>query len=457
MNARVHAELYEPATPVALASNEAEQSVLGGLLLDNGAFDRVGDTLRPEHFFVEQHRRIWTAIARQIAANRPADVLTVYEELRANGDADCLAYINSLAGSVMSSSNIHRYAAIVVDRFKARELMAVGARAVEIAQDASTPIDVRIDQMQAEIGKLSEQVSLRDAASLDEVMVRGIDRLQSRAEGNIRVFPTGIADLDSMLGGGIRPGNVAVIAARPSMGKTALALTIALSMAKDFGVGFLSMEMSEEELGDRVFSGLGHVDLGDVQRPDKAGDVFWERVSEAAEAAARRNLLIDDQGALTLYQVCAKARRMKRRRGMDVLVVDYLQLMSGTDPKASRTYQLEEIMRGLKSLAKSMGIGVLALAQVNRKVEGGMPGLADLKDSGSIEQDADIVTFIHRPIQADPTLGVEWKNFATLRTAKNRQGRTGDINLSYVGNETRFAGWFGEVPVKPKSHGRNDL
>ncbi|CAM5796602.1 replicative DNA helicase [Rhizobacter fulvus] len=454
--AELDAIAYEAPMSPALVSTEAEQGVLGGLLLDNGAYDRIGDVLRPDYFHAEQHRRIYSTITRMLVANKPADILTVFEELRAHGVADSLSYLNALAQSVVSAANIRRYAGIVVERWKARQLMSVGMRAVEIAQDATTGIDERIDQMQGEIGKLSEQAAQRESASLDEAMVRAIDRIQQRAEGNIRVFPTGLHDLDRMLGGGIRPGNLAILAARPSMGKTALAVSIALAMTKDRGVGFLSLEMSEEELMDRVVAGLGHADLDDVQRPANAPDTFWTKITDAAEAGAGRGFHIDDQGGLTLHQVCAKARNMKRKYSIDVLIVDYLQLMSGTDTKVSRAYQLEEITRGLKSLAKSLGIGVIALAQVNRRVEGDMPGLADLKDSGAIEQDADIVAFIHRPIQVDPTLGSEWKRFSTLRVAKNRQGRTGDIHLSYIGNETRFAGWSGEIPVK-RASARRDL
>lgn len=450
------AEAYAAPMSPALVSIEAEQSVLGGLLLDNGAFDRVGNVLQTEHFANDEHRRIWTAISGMLIANKPADVFTVFEELRARGWAESLAYLNSLAQSVPSAANCRRYAEIVVERFKARQLMKVGMRAVEIAQDAQTPIDERIEQMQGEIGKLSEQAAQREPATLDAAMVRAIDRLTEREQGNIRVFPTGLFDIDRKLGGGIRPGNLAIIAARPSMGKTALGMTIALHMAKTLGVGFLSMEMSEEELTDRIFAVVGQVSLSDVQRPANGGEKFWASVTDAVSEAAQRTLLIDDQGALTLHQVAAKARNMKRKHGLDVLVLDYLQLMSGTDSKVSRTYQLEEITRGLKAIAKSLGIAVIALAQVNRKVEGGVPGLADLKDSGAIEQDADIVGFIHRAIQVDPELPSEWNFYAQFRIAKNRQGPTGDIDLSYVADQTRFAAWSGPRPTKPQ-RGRGAL
>ena len=434
--------------PPALFSNEAEQSVLGGLMLDNGAFDRVGDSLLAEHFFDEQHRRIYTSIVRMLMANKPADVITVFHDLTANGHNDNLGYLNSLAASVPSAANIRRYAAIVAERWKARQLMAVGSRTVELAQDGSIDINTRVEQVQAEVGKLAEQGAQREAASLDEAMVRAVDRLSERAEGNINAFATGVADIDDMLNGGIRPGNVVVMAARPSMGKTALALTVALNMARDRGIGFLSMEMPEEELTDRTFAFLGRVDLGTVQRPANAPDDFWTRITEAMEQSARLRLYIDDQGGLNIHQATAKIRNLVRKHKVQVVIVDYLQLMNGTDAKVSRTYQLEEVMRSFKALAKSLGIAIVVLAQINRKVENGMPSLFDLKDSGAIEQDADVVMFIHRPIQVEPELGPEWSTFAQLRFAKNRQGRTGDTYLSYLGNQTRFAGWSGEIPTK---------
>ena len=449
---------FEPLPmPPALFSNEAEQSVLGGLLLSNDAFDRVGDTLLGEHFFDEQHRRIYTSIARMLMACKPVDVITVFEDLRAHGHDDSLAYINALAASVPSAANIRRYATIVVERWKARQLMAVGSRTVEIAQDGSIDIHARVEQVQSEVAKLAEQGAQREAATLDEAMVRAVDRLGERAEGNVNAFSTGMDDLDDMLNGGVRPGNVVVIAARPSMGKTALAMTVALNMSRDRGIGFLSMEMPEEELTDRVFASLGRINLSLVQRPANAPEGFWEKVTEAMELAAMRRLYIDDQGGLNLHQASAKIRNMVRKHKVQVVIVDYLQLMSGTDAKSNRTYQLEEIMRGFKALAKSLGIVIIVLAQVNRKVENGMPGLSDLKDSGAIEQDADVVMFIHRQIQVEPELGPEWSTFAQLRFAKNRQGRTGDTLMSYLGEQTRFAGWSGQIPTKPAKSRSNNL
>lgn len=451
MSATMDRRPYATKDSPALVSAEAEQSVLGGLMIDNGAIDRIGDVLKAEHFHEPEHRRIFTAIAGELFAGRPADVVTVFQVLQAQGHDTQIGYLNALAQSIPSASNIRRYAGIVIERAKARALMQVGVQAVEIAQDGAKPIDERIELMQGVIGKLSDEAAQREAVPLYEAMLRNTAAMSERAEGGIRAFPTGLRDLDDRLGGGIRPGNLVIMAARPSMGKTAMALTAALSMSQTYGVGFLSMEMSEAELSDRATAALGHVDMRHVQRPDPANDVMWGRVLEATEAAKDRGLWIDDQGALTIHQVSAKARAMRRKHGIDVLIVDYIQLMSGTDSKTPRAYQLEEITRGLKTLAKSLGIAVLALAQVNRKVEGGMPGLADLKDSGALEQDADIVAFIHRPIQVDPDLGEDWRYFAKVRVAKNRQGPTGDVSLSYIGHETRFAGWSGADPVKPQA------
>jgi len=428
-------------------SSESEQSVLGALLLDNGAIDRIAE-LKAEAFFDGANRRIFVAILSLLNTGKPADVITVFERLQATGelaDAGGLPYLNALAQSVPSAANIVRYAGLVMERAKARALMAAGASAVEAAADQATPIDERIERVSAELMRLLEQGAQRSATPLAELLVRHTEIIEARANDRIRVTPTGLIDLDNMLNGGIRPGNLVILGARPSMGKTALALTMAMHMAGGAGVGFLSMEMSEEELGDRGVALLGHLDLSDVQRPPQGGE-FWERLVEATEMAAGKKLYVDDQGGLTLAQVRAKARAMKRKHNIGVLMVDYLQLMSGTDPKLNRTYQLEEITRGLKTLGKELDIVVVALAQVKRTVDG-MPGLADLKDSGAIEQDADVVAFIHRPIQTKPDLGPDFENYAQMFVAKNRQGRTGLLDLAYVGRETRFSSWSGPAPT----------
>jgi replicative DNA helicase len=238
------------------------------------------------------------------------------------------------------------------------------------------------------------------------------------------------------------------------MGKTALGLTIGVHMAAQYGVGLLSMEMSHGEVNDRLTAMLGSVSLSSVKRPNKGDGLKWDRVLEGVDRAKTLNLHTSDQGGLNINQVRSKARNLKRLHGLDVLVVDYIGLMSGLDARANRNTQLEEISRGLKTLAKELGICVLCLAQLNRKSEerpDQMPMMSDLRDSGAIEQDADVIVFIKRPIMANPELGDEWNHYAKLSVAKNRQGRCGYLNLSYIGEQTKFSGWAGEPPRKEKT------
>jgi replicative DNA helicase len=281
-----------------------------------------------------------------------------------------------------------------------------------------------------------------------------IDALQKLSEhGDPTVIATGIPELDERLNGGARPGDLIILGGRPSMGKTAAGLTVALNIAARDPVGFWSGEMTKAQLTQRAIAQLGRVSLSMVQRPNLADTEFWTRVCDATERAQGMRLFIDDQPGLTFPQLRAKARAMKRKHGIKLLVVDYLQLMSGTDTKLSRNYQLEEISRGLKALAKSLGIAVVALAQVNRDATE-MPSMRDLRDSGAIEQDADIITFVHRPIVAKPDLGDEWKQYAQWFIAKNRQGETCLIDMTYIGNETRFTSWFGQRPQAQGAGGK---
>jgi len=235
------------------------------------------------------------------------------------------------------------------------------------------------------------------------------------------------------------------------MGKTALAMTIGLSMSADYCVAMLSMEMSHSEVQDRMVAVLGHLSLSAIKRPKFGTGLQWDRVTDAVEKGRPLNFFVSDQGGLNINQVRSKARNIKRLHGLHVLIVDYIGLMSGLDSKQQRAYQLEEISRGLKTLAKELGIAVICLAQVNRKVEERVdhtPNLSDLRDSGAIEQDADVVIFVHRPIQSRPDIGEEWQHYAKASVAKNRNGRCGHLSLGYIGEQTRFTNWSGEPPTR---------
>jgi len=426
---------------------DAEAAILGGLLLDPGAFERIGDTLQSADFADEMHREVYAEIQRQVLAGKVADVVTVGIALR---DRVSMQAINALAQYVPSAANARRYAELVRERSLSRKLMGVGSQIQVLAMDHETPIDARVDQAQAELMKLVDQAPRDEWFGAAEGMALHSDVLTDRAEGKTRAMPTGLVDLDEMLDGGMTPGQLVVIGARPSMGKTALAMTIGLHMAEAYSVAMLSMEMPHIELRDRMTAMLGRVSLGSVKRPTKGAGLDWGRVVDGIERAKALNFWVSDQGGLTINQVRSKARAIKRQHGLNILVVDYIGLMAGLDPRAPRAYQLEEISRGLKTLAKELDIAVLCLAQVNRKVEeraDQMPGLSDLRDSGAIEQDADIVMFVHRPIQARPDIGQELEHYAKLTVAKNRNGRCGVVSLFYQGDQTRFGAWSGDAPA----------
>ena len=430
----------------ALASLEAEASVLSALLLDNTAFDRVSDRLRAEHFTSDTYREIFTEVARQLSGGKSCDVVTVFQAM---GGKVELSELNDIAQYVPSTANLNRYADIIVERHQSRRLAAVAVEINGLAYDSTRDIAERVEAAQGQLAKLIGDAPRDEWIGAYEGMMHHAAVLEDRAEGRVRSWETGLSDLDEYLEGGLRPGGLYIIGARPSMGKTALGMTVGLHMAQDYSVGMLSMEMPHRELRDRMTAMLGRVPLSSVIRPTKGDGLAWDRVIDGTERAKLLNFRVSDQGGLNINQVRAKARNLKRLHGLNVLIVDYIGLMNGLDSKQPRAYQLEEISRGLKTLAKELDIAVVCLAQVNRKVEeriDATPALSDLRDSGAIEQDADVVMFVHRPIQSKPDLGDEWTHYAKLSVAKNRQGRCGYLSLFYQGDQTRFDNWGGEAP-----------
>lgn len=440
-------------------SIEAESSVLGALLLDNTAWDRVGDLLLDSDFYRHEHKLIYAAIGSLANASKPADVVTVFAQLQRMGkdmEMGGMVYLNQLAQYTPSPGNLRRYAEIVRERAVLRKLISA---ADEIATDAFNTqgkgVDAVLDAAMQKVMAISPDASSEEWEGMEQGMVELLDRIQTAADGTAEpdFIPTGLRDLDELLDGGMRPGELWVLGARPSMGKSALALSIGVHVALHQGlaVGMFSMEMPKAQVMNRAMSLVSHIHLSRIKRAERLKDHDWPAITKAVETLRQVNFQVSDRSGVNINQLRARARGLRRRHGkLGCLIVDYLGLMDGTDPKMPRVYQLEEVTKGLKALAKELGTPILLLAQVNRKVEerpDQMPILADLRDSGSIEQDADIVVFVHRPIKAKPDLSPEWKYYAKVSVAKARDAEPGYLDLMYVGENTRFMDWPSDTPI----------
>jgi len=441
----------QTAIPSAI---EAEQAVIGALMRDNSAVDWIGD-LRPCHFYRQEHKAIFTEVMKQITSGTDCDVISVSVAM---GERlpDGLTYLNAMAQSTPSAANIGRHADLVRDRALMRALLASTSEmsALAVNPNGMTAAEV-LDAAQARLAVLAERRSVQEPERASAAMMVHIAAIECRTEGKSNGIPTGLSAIDELLTGGPNRGALVILGARPSMGKTALSLNIAANTARDHSVLVLSMEMTKAELLDRAISFLGRVPLSSVIRGEMTTQE-WDGFAAANAKLADMNLFLDDQPALTLLDVRGKARAVKRKHGLDLLVVDYLQLMAGANPGDSRNQQLEEISRGLKALAKDLGIVVLALSQLSRNAANkARPQLSDLRDSGAIEQDADIVMFVHRDEVDNPQ--THMRGFADVFLAKNRQGRVDDVLLAYEGEFTQFRDTTRTRPCPPEPHRRKGL
>jgi replicative DNA helicase len=431
-------------------SIEAESSVLGGLLLDNGAWDRVGDLLVDGDFYRHEHQLVYSAIGALVNASKPADVITVFEHLQNQGHAESvggLGYLNSLAQYVPSASNIRRYAEIVRERAILRKLVSASDEiATQAFNPKGKPVDKILDEAEQKIFNIGEEGSRMKQGfqSMDSLVVQLLDRVQEMADNpnDITGVPTGFHDLDRMTSG-LQPGDLVVLAARPSMGKTAFAINIAEHVALNEGlpVAVFSMEMGASQLAVRIVGSIGRVDQGHL-RTGKLTDEEWPRLTEAIERLRTVSLHIDETPGLTPSELRANSRRLARQCGkLGLIVVDYLQLMSGSSGSDgdNRATELGEISRGLKMLAKELQCPVIALSQLNRGVEqrtDKRPMMSDLRESGAIEQDADIIMFIYR----DDYYNKDSKDpgVAEIIIGKQRNGPTGTVRLAFLKPLTRF-------------------
>jgi len=440
-------------------SIEAEQSVLGGLLLDNTAFDRVIDLVSAEDFYRFDHRLIFQQIAKLVAATKPADVITVFESLSLLGKAEevgCLAYLNALAQNTPSAANIRRYAEIVRDRGILRKLISVSD---EIAGDAFNPQGKEVRQMldvaESKIFSIAEEGN-RGAAGFVEIkpllahVVERIDELFARDSTNdVTGVPTGMLDLDRMTSG-LQEGDLIIVAGRPSMGKTAFSVNIGENVAIESGlpVAIFSMEMGGTQLAMRMLGSVGRIDQQRL-KTGRLKDEDWPKLTSAIQKMNDAPIFIDETPALSSVELRSRARRLARKCGkLGLIIVDYLQLMSANAPGENRATEISEISRNLKSLAKELNCPVIALSQLNRSLEqrpNRRPVMSDLRESGAIEQDADLILFIYRDEVYNPDSPD--KGTAEIIIGKQRNGPIGQVRMTFLGQFTKFDNYTGAASV----------
>ncbi|MDQ5877679.1 MAG: replicative helicase [Pseudomonadota bacterium] len=431
-------------------SIEAEQSVLGGLLLDNQAYDKISDLVSEGDFYRDEHRRIYRAIQRMLERAKPVDVVTVAVAIDAAGDTEHtggLAYLGELAQNTPSAANIRRYGEIVRERAILRQLVTAGD---EIASSALNPLGrepkTLLDEAEAKVFAIAEsgmrhQTGFQHINPLLTQVVERIQELHDRDNpSDITGIPTGYNDLDKMTSG-LQPGDLVIVAGRPSMGKTSLALNMAEYVAIDYGapVAVFSMEMGGAQLAMRMLASVGRLDQHRV-RTGKLNDDEWSRLSYALGKIHEKAIYIDETPALNPIDLRARARRLHRQCGkLGLIVIDYLQLMSGSSQGENRATEISEISRSLKSLAKELECPVIALSQLNRSLEqrpNKRPVMSDLRESGAIEQDADVIMFIYRDEVYNPD--TQEKGSAEIIIGKQRNGPIGTVRLTFLGEYTRF-------------------
>jgi replicative DNA helicase len=431
-------------------SVEAEQSVLGGLLLENHAWDRIADVISQNDFYRHDHKQIYRAITRLIEQGKPADVVTVGEALDSHGElanVGGLSYLVALAQNTPSAANIRRYAEIVRERGVMRKLVEVGT---EIADSAYSPAgrsaSELLDQAEAKVfdiaeaGARTQQGFLEIKPLLTEVVER-IDELFSRDnQSDVTGIPTGFADLDQKTAG-LQPGDLIIVAGRPSMGKTAFSINMGENIAIDSGlpVAIFSMEMGGAQLVMRMLGSIGRLDQHKI-RTGRLEDDDWQKLTYAVGKLNDAPIFIDETPALNVLELRARARRLHRQCGkLGLIIIDYIQLMSSVSSGENRATEISEISRSLKGLAKELQVPLIALSQLNRSLEqrpNKRPVMSDLRESGAIEQDADVILFIYRDEVYNPDS--QDKGSAEIIIGKQRNGPIGTVRLTFLGEHTRF-------------------
>lgn len=420
---------------------DAEQSLLGALLIDKDSIVRVSELLRPNNFYrSEQHGHIYAAIQDLFDRREPIDLVTLTEELKRKGSFDKVggsAYLATLVNSVPTSAHIEQYAKIIKDHSVRRNLIVQATKLIEKAYDESGQVEELLEFAESGIFALAQEHVKRDFLAIKDALAESFDRLDElqKSSGKLRGVPTGFRDLDSKLAG-MQASNLIILASRPGQGKTSLALNIAQHVAVNvkMPVGIFSLEMSQEELVDRLLVAQADIDAWRL-KTGKLDEKDFDRLSIAMGELAEAPLFIDDTPGITISEMRTKARRLQIEHGLKFLIVDYLQLVHGRNLE-NRVQEVSEISQSLKNLARELKIPVLAISQLSRAVEARgtrKPQLADLRESGAIEQDADVVMFIYRE-------DLEKPEEVTLDIQKHRNGPIGDIQLFFRGDRTKFFG-----------------
>ena len=425
-------------------SVEAEESVIGAILLSADAANQVMDKLVPEDFYVPANQSIFEAILNLYNANQPIDAITVSEALRRSGELERvggISYVTGLINTVPSASNVEYYAAIVEEHSLRRNLMHAGALVHDLALQIDTDVIEVIDRAEQRVLAVAERRVGNTMIAVGPLLQMALEQIELlEAHGSeVTGLSTGFRDLDKKLAG-LQKANLLIIASRPSMGKSALATNIATNVAQAGNtVALFSLEMSKEEVVQRILCSVGRVDSMKL-RSGQLGPNLWPKVVDAASRIYKAPIFVDDSSVATVTDIRAKCRRLQRKHGLSLVVVDYLQLMQGTT-RENRQQEISEISRGLKNLARELSVPIVAASQLNRSLEARedkRPRLADLRESGALEQDADVVMFIYRHEYYHPE-DLEKKGMAEIHIAKHRAGATGLVEMTFLPEFTRFA------------------
>lgn len=428
-------------------NTEAEASLLGAVLIDSDAIVKIADIVTPDDFYDEKHKRIYEAILQLYEKHNPIDVLTLSDQLKGTGLLEMVggaSYLTELTNFVPTAAHVEQYAEIVAQKALRRRLIKASQDIVTLGYDENRNLQELIEDAESRLFNVSQQHVKQDVTSLEDVLAESFDRLDElhKDKGKIRGVPTGFKDLDAVLAG-LQKSDLFILAARPSMGKTALSLNLAHNVAvkADQPVLVFSLEMSKEQLVDRMLAMESGVDAWAL-RTGNLNDTDFEKIGHAMGTLSEAQIYIDDTPGITVSDLRTKARREAHLRPLGLIIVDYLQLMSGGHRyggEGNRVQEISEISRGLKGIARELNVPLVALSQLSRSVESRspqIPQLADLRESGSIEQDADVVAFIYREDYYNPD--TDRRNITDIFIKKHRNGPTGAVELFFDKEKQRF-------------------